>query len=119
MRHVRELPGDGVRLHLLTVFILVPAAFNLHLLTRPVLVGEAVYYTKVRYKLSDATALAELLPELDWMDTPPEEPIRPMPYGALKLWMHTFRACRSATICKLKITTKAICKPRNLKLWRH
>lgn len=77
MRHVRELPGDGVRLHLLTVFILVPAAFNLHLLTRPVLVGEAVYYTKVRYKLSDATALAELLPELDWMDTPPEEPIRP------------------------------------------
>ena len=77
MRHVRELPGDGVRLHLLTVFILVPAAFNLHLLTRPVLVGEAVYYTKVRYKLGDAAALAELLPELDWMDTPPEEPIRP------------------------------------------
>lgn len=74
---------------------------------------------KVRYKLGDAAALAELLPELDWMDTPPEEPIRPMPYGALKRWMHTFRACRSATICKLKITTKAICKPRNLKLWRH
>lgn len=32
---------------------------------------------KVRYKLGDAAALAELLPELDWMDTPPEEPIRP------------------------------------------
>lgn len=46
MRHVRELPGNGVRLHLLAVFILVPAAFNLHLLTRPVLVGEAVYYTQ-------------------------------------------------------------------------
>ena len=69
---------------------------------------------KVRYKLGDAAALAELLPELDWMDTPPEEPIRPMPYGALKRWMHTFRACRSATICKLKITTKAICKTHNL-----
>ena len=77
MRHVRILPGDGVRFYLLAIFILIPAPLNLHQFACPVFVGEAVYYTKVRYKLSDATALAELLPELDWMDTPPEEPIRP------------------------------------------